>query len=160
MRFDFLSPSAGVLVLAMSVSGLMVGCQKSANDTTVGEKVDAAIAKTKDVASDVQAEAKTALSDAESRYKQDGPKVEDRAREAAGQAGRMIDDSAITAQVSAQLARDPELSAIKIDVDTKDGAVVLRGPAPNIAASERATGLARAVPGVVSVTNQLIVKAG
>ncbi|QHJ01188.1 BON domain-containing protein [Xylophilus rhododendri] len=143
-----------------AIAMAMSGCQKSPEPTTVGQKVDAAIDKTKDVAADVRTEARTALSDAQTRLNQDGPKVEQRAKAAATLTAKVIDDAAITAQVSAGLARDPDLSAIKIDVDTKDGAVILRGPAPSADARERAGQLARGVLGVVSVDNQLVVKTG
>jgi hyperosmotically inducible protein len=144
-------------------SAFLTGCDKvqsPAPTTTIGEKLDAAIDKTKAVAADVNVEAKIAVHDAQKRYDQDGPKVEARARDAAASAGKVIDDAAITAQISAGLARDPELSAIKIDVDTKDGAVILRGPAPSEAARERAASVARGVSGVMSVSNQLVLQAG
>lgn len=152
--------TAGVVLAGSTV--MLAGCDKTQSPapTTVGEKLDAAIDKTKAVAADVKVEAQTAYSDAQKRVEQDGPKVQDRAQTAATNAGRVIDDVAITAQISTGLARDAELSALKIDVDTKDGAVILRGPAPSEAARERAGIVARGITGVVSVDNQLVVKAG
>lgn len=72
---------------------------------------------------------------------------------------RRIDDAAITASVNASLAKDPDLSAMKIDVDTKSGVVTLTGPAPTPAAKERATSLAQSVEGVAGVNNNLEVRA-
>jgi osmotically-inducible protein OsmY len=60
--------------------------------------------------------------------------------------------------VSTDLAKDPELSAARIDVDTKQGAVKLQGPAPNAAAKARAGDIAKAVKGVSSVDNRIEVK--
>jgi hyperosmotically inducible periplasmic protein len=68
-----------------------------------------------------------------------------------------INDAAITASVNARLARDNELSAMRIDVDTVDGKVALKGTAPNEGARERATQLAQAVDGVRTVDNQLTI---
>ncbi|MCZ2495582.1 BON domain-containing protein [Xylophilus sp. Kf1] len=152
--------TAGVVLVGSSV--LLAGCEKtqSPTPTTVGEKLDAAIDKTRAVAADVKVEAQTAYNDAQKRVEQDAPRVQDRAQTAATTAGRVIDDVAITAQISTGLARDPELSALKIDVDTKDGVVILRGPAPTASARERAGMVARGITGVVSVDNQLVVKAG
>lgn len=65
------------------------------------------------------------------------------------------DDAAITASVMAALARDPELSARRIDVRTQSGTVQLAGPAPSTDAKARAETLARAVKGVSSVDNRL-----
>jgi osmotically-inducible protein OsmY len=74
--------------------------------------------------------------------------------------GEKIDDVTITATVSTGLAKDPDLSAIKINVDTKDGVVTLNGPAPSAAAKDKATDIAKQVKGVTSVNNQLVVKPG
>jgi osmotically-inducible protein OsmY len=83
-------------------------------------------------------------------------------RESAGNASEtMVDrtrDAAITAQVNARLAGDRDLSALGINVDTAAGRVVLHGSAPDTAARERATTLARSVDGVVSVDNELRVE--
>jgi osmotically-inducible protein OsmY len=77
----------------------------------------------------------------------------------AERAGDAIGDAAITASVNAELARDNELSALGINVDTANGRVTLSGNAPNEAARERATQLASAVRGVTSVDNELRVEA-
>ena len=68
-----------------------------------------------------------------------------------------VKDAAITTAVNAKLAQDKTLSAMRIDVDTVDGKVSLRGTAPDPGTRERATTLASAVDGVVSVDNQLVV---
>jgi len=78
-----------------------------------------------------------------------------------GAAGvQKVDDATITTKVNAALAADKDLSAVKIDVDTKDGVVTLTGPAPTPEAASKATKLAKDVKGVTSVNNKLTVKAG
>lgn len=74
-------------------------------------------------------------------------------------AAARVDDAQITAKVNAGLAADKDLSAIKIDVDTKDGVVTLMGPVPNNDAKSRATDIAKNVQDVKSVNNQLSVSA-
>ena len=81
------------------------------------------------------------------------------ARDAASSAATLASDAGITAQVKAGLAKDSDLSALKIDVDTVDGKVTLNGPAPTTVARDRAETLAKAVAGVTSVNNQLVVGA-
>ena len=66
-------------------------------------------------------------------------------------------DAAITVAVNAALARDEQLKVLRIDVDTVDGHVVLDGSAPDAAARQRATQLARNIDGVKSVDNRLAV---
>ena len=78
-------------------------------------------------------------------------------RSAADSTSNAVSDAAITAQVNAQLAKDPNLSAMTIDVDTSGGQVALHGTAPDASSKERATTLAQGVKGVQGVDNQLTV---
>ena len=64
-------------------------------------------------------------------------------------------DAAITVAVNTALAKDEQLNVLRIDVNTVDGHVVLDGSAPDAAARQRATQLARNVDGVKSVDNRL-----
>jgi osmotically-inducible protein OsmY len=61
----------------------------------------------------------------------------------------------VTAGVKAELIKDPDLRALRIDVDTHNGKVLLTGHAPSASARDRATHLAYAVKGVASVDNRL-----
>jgi hyperosmotically inducible periplasmic protein len=74
-------------------------------------------------------------------------------------AATKVDDVQITTKVNAGLAADKDLSAIKIDVDTKEGVVTLSGPVPSAAAKARASEIAKNVKDVKSVNNQLTVSA-
>ncbi|MGH6645653.1 BON domain-containing protein [Aquabacterium sp.] len=107
---------------------------------TAGQKLDSAIAKTERKTDQLQAEAKVNAAEA----KQDSSAA--------------LNDAAITTRVNAQLAADPKLSAIKINVDTDNGRVRLSGTAPDSEARDRATTMASAVSGVVTVDNQLKVE--
>jgi hyperosmotically inducible periplasmic protein len=77
---------------------------------------------------------------------------------AAEKAGEVLGDAAITGKVKSALIADPDVKALQIDVDTKDGVVTLNGSADTSARSERATTIARGVDGVKSVENRLAVK--
>ena len=71
--------------------------------------------------------------------------------------GEAVDDVTIGTKLKAALAADPELSALKINVDTTQGAVRLRGEVKNIALRRKAEDLARKIQGVKSVTNDLVI---
>lgn len=101
---------------------------------------------TKEKASELSADAKKNMNDPNSSLNKTVDKVEGK-----------LDDAAINVSVNAKLAADNELSAIKVNVDVKDGRVLLKGTAPNSAAKSRATDLAKQANGVVSVDNQLTV---
>ena len=75
----------------------------------------------------------------------------------ADRAEMVLQDATITATVKAELARDTALGAETIAVTTQRGLVEMRGKAPDIASRERATRIALAVNGVLSVENRLTV---
>ena len=75
-------------------------------------------------------------------------------------AGQAVDDATIGTKVKAAIVKDPELSALKVNVDTTQGNVRLKGEVKNITLRQRAEALARSVEGVKSVDNQLIVTGG
>jgi hyperosmotically inducible protein len=65
-----------------------------------------------------------------------------------------ISDKDITSQVEGRLSKDPRFK--KVDVRTDQGVVSLTGDVPGIGASARASEIAREVPSVRSVKNELI----
>lgn len=128
--------SKSLIALTAAIAGLtLVGCNR-ADDRSVGERADSAVAKTEQGATSAAQEIKEVTASAKSA----------------------LSDASITASVNAELARDTELSALRIDVDTSGGKVALKGAAPNAEARERAAKLARAVEGVTEVDNQLAIK--
>lgn len=151
------------LVLALSA------CGKQDDSQTAGQKLDSAIAKTGEAAeeaklkteqsaSQVKAKTEETFANVGDALKNATQNAESSAKDAAGKAIEKMDDMAITAAISVELAKDPDLSAFKINVDTKNGEVTLNGLAPNEAARERAGAIAKKFSGVQSVENKLIVK--
>lgn len=124
-------------------------CQRNDAERTAGERLDTAVAKSEQKADDIKADVKQQAGEA----KQDINKATDAA-------GARLKDMSITTAVNAELAKDTELSALKINVDTSQGRVLLRGSAPSEASRERATALASRVDGVLGVDNQLTVSRG
>jgi hyperosmotically inducible protein len=157
---------AWLVVLAVGAALSLAACDRNDN-RTAGEKLDSAVAKTEQAAETAAAKTGEAVKEAKAKVDASGTTSEVKegmanAKQAAKEAGASmsatVDDAAITASVSAGLAKDPDLSAIKINVDTKAGAVSLKGPAPTAAAKTRAEEIAKGVQGVTSVDNQLEVK--
>ncbi|MEZ0344455.1 MAG: BON domain-containing protein [Caldimicrobium sp.] len=69
--------------------------------------------------------------------------------------GTQVDDAIITAKVKAKLIEDPITKARKIDVDTVNGVVTLTGLVESEKEINRAIEIARSVPGVKKVVNNL-----
>lgn len=150
--FPVALPCALLLITALSA------CDKKNDDQTVGQQLDIAVAKTEQAAADAKAKAQTSISHAENALKDATSKAEAAGKSTADKVAGSMSDVSITSAVSAVLARDADLSALKINVDTKNGKVTLNGPASSITAKEKATTLVKAVKGVVSVDNKLVVK--
>ncbi len=129
--------SNNLLTTSAALAALLaVAACDQPNDRTVGQRADSGIAA-----------AKSEMNDAKEALKG-----------AATNVGAAAKDATITTMINAAFVADDHLKALKIDVDTKDGKVVLTGTAPDIASRDRATVLARAVDGVTDVENRLAVQ--
>ncbi len=117
-------PLVAVMALAMGVAA----CNKPGDSPTAGQKLDSAIADTKQAANS-----------------------------AANKTSEAMNDATIVTKINAALVADDKLKARKIDVSSVDGRVTLAGTAPDTDSQSRATTLAAAVEGVHSVDNQLVV---
>jgi hyperosmotically inducible protein len=140
------TPYRLTLLAAAFASLTLVACSKPDDNRTAGQKLDEGIAK-------VEQKTDAAAAKTEAQLDKLGDKVTD----AANKTEVAMADAAITASIKAELARDPGLSALSINVDTKEGLVSLKGTAPDAMAKDRATRLAAAVKGVLSVDNHLVV---
>ncbi|HEX7970979.1 MAG TPA: BON domain-containing protein [Thiobacillus sp.] len=72
--------------------------------------------------------------------------------------GELIDDAWITTKIKTLLLKEDLLSALKIDVDTKDGMVRLSGQVDKAEQVARAVDIASNVEGVKSVQMDLLLK--
>lgn len=129
--------------LGALVAGLLVSNHYETD--TLGQRIDATVARgesaVRSLAGDVQLST---------------DRVVQQGAEGVGRATLALGDAGITASIKASLAADPALSALKIDVSTRQGVVTLSGPAPTAEARDRATVLARAPQGVQAVNNELV----
>ena len=129
-------PTPSILA-TLALTALLAACSKP-EEQTAGQKLDETITRTEQAGAEIKADA----------------------QQMANQAGQALTDAGITTQINAALAADDELKALQINVDTKDGRVVLTGAAPNANAQQRATMLAQAVEGVMAVDNRLVISQG
>lgn len=72
--------------------------------------------------------------------------------------GQFVDDSKITTQVKARFAESPVVSALAIKVETLNGNVQLSGFAKSSEEKNTAESIARKVPNVRSVRNDIVVR--
>ena len=71
----------------------------------------------------------------------------------------VVSDAAITTKIKAGFAKDNQVSAMHIKVDTDNGVVKLTGTAKSEAEAERAAQIAQSTAGVTSVNNDIQVGA-
>lgn len=72
--------------------------------------------------------------------------------------GELLDDAVITTKVKAAFVQDEKVSALRIKVTSNIGAVQLSGFANSLQEADRAEQIARSIPGVKSVRNDILLK--
>jgi hyperosmotically inducible periplasmic protein len=145
-RNSFRPLTMATVVAAVFAATTLAACDRGDEQRTAGQKVDSAMTT-----------AKQKLENARDAASQSTAEASRDMKDAAKDAKNSVNDASITASVNAKLASDKELSALRINVDTVEGRVALRGTAPSPSARDRATQLASSVDGVRSVENQLVV---
>ncbi|MEO6276503.1 BON domain-containing protein [Roseateles sp.] len=72
--------------------------------------------------------------------------------------GQYVDDATVATRVKARFAEDPGVSAMRIQVEALKGTVQLAGFAMSQTEKDRAGQIARGVPDVKEVRNNIIVR--
>jgi len=144
---------------AVAASLAMAGCSPRDREQAANS-ADKTMDQTQQKARDMGQDARQGMDRAKNEAKEAAQDAKSATADAGAKMGDKVADAVITTTVKAELAKDSTLSAIKINVDTDSGRVILRGSAPSSQAREHATALASGVKGVVSVDNQLTIEAG
>ena len=85
-------------------------------------------------------------------------KAKEKAKQAGAEAKRATKNAALTGKVKSALAQDVGLKTMKIDVDSEQGVVTLKGNVDSDDTRRRAEATARKVSGVTQVRNELHAK--
>lgn len=72
--------------------------------------------------------------------------------------GQYVDDTTITTRVKSRYAQDADVAATRINVETLKGVVQLSGFATSTEEKAKAVSIARDVPGVKDVRDDIIVR--
>ena len=145
--------SIGALVASLA----LVGCSPR-DQADARNEAGSTVAQTEQRAREMGNDASRGLDKAKDATREMAQDAKDAGKTASDKIGDKVSDAVITTSVKTELAKDPNLSALKINVDTENGRVALHGSAPSSEARERATSLAQGVKGVVSVANDLRVE--
>ena len=160
-------------VMAAMIVGVMLimsGCDKYTDSgQTVGQKLDNAIDKTNanvvaagDKVGKKVDQAGAAVASAGASIADTTGAAFDKAGNAVftkvDQVGTIVDDSAMTASIKADLLKDPGLSALGIEVNTVNGEVTLKGEVSTEARKQRAEAITHHIVGVTRTINLLKVR--
>lgn len=168
MRTKYVHAAIAAALCAVALAACDRGDMQRADNAgaEVGRKADAAFAKTKDALANAGHRTGQAFSDAGKRIdaatsaarKDESTGASPGAHDTGRDTRAALSDAAITASIKTDILKDPDLSVLKIEVDTKDGVVSLNGLAATDAARDRATSIAQGTKGVREVHNHLVVK--
>ena len=86
-----------------------------------------------------------------------GAQVKEKTEHAVKKTGEVITDAAITTEVKTKLVAAKGVPGSKIDVDTTNGVVTLKGAVPTRAAREKAVRVTRGAKGVTRVVDGLTI---
>jgi hyperosmotically inducible protein len=111
-----------------------------------------------EVSQTVEDKAKEIAEETADKTKEIAGEIADKSKEAVSATGELITDGWITAKITTKLADEKELKNSKVNVDTKDRVVTLKGTVASNTAKARAASVAEGTEGVARVVNELTVK--
>jgi hyperosmotically inducible periplasmic protein len=148
--------AAALSALALAACDRETTNQAKRDAATAGQKVERALERTGDKIAEASRKAVAEVKETAAEVKSSTVTTTNEAK--SSDTGRVLSDTAITASIKTDFLKDPDLSVLKIDVDTKDGVVTLNGLAGTEEGRKRAGQLAGAIKGVKEVRNHLTVK--
>ncbi len=117
---------------AVTIARQTTGVRNVVDQIMVGPPAAATTGDLRDSAREVGRDARDA-----------GEAAKDKAGDAASRTGAVMSDAAITTAVKTKFLADTSISGLKIDVDTMDGVVTLKGNVASKAEVDRAVSVAR-----------------
>jgi hyperosmotically inducible periplasmic protein len=123
--------------------------------TRAGDATRDAAGRAADATRDAAGRAGDATRDAAARAGDKTDSAQRKAGDTADRVGEAATDAALTSAIKTKLLGDPNVSGLKINVDTNNAVVTLTGTVPSATEKARALELARETRGVKSVKDQL-----
>jgi BON domain len=160
------APQLGYAIIISAIS-LLGACRGNENGSAGDNRVDkaaneraAGVTNTTDNKEDAAAGTTREQHEATATtgaIEQDSSKARATADRNVAAAGGAISDSWITTKIHARFAEDDVVKGRRIDIDTKDGVVALKGSVGSKLEHDRAEDLARSTDGVKRVINTLMI---
>jgi len=161
-----------ILTVLVCALGAGSACTARSEDQTTktADAVDKAVDETREAGEKAADDTKNVAEEIGDKTKEVAGKTADKTKEIAGDVadktkdvvsatGEKITDGWITTKVNAKFVDEALLKDSKINVDSKDHVVTLKGTVGSNKAKARAVEIARGTEGVVRVNDQLVVNA-
>ena len=149
------------VILTVLLCALCAGsaCTPENDDQTTktADAVDRAAHETKDAAEKAADDTKNVAEEIGDKTKDIAGAIADKSEDVVSATGEKITDGWITTKVNSKFVDETLLKDSKIDVDSKDRVVTLKGTVKSEAGKARAVAIARGTEGVVRVIDQLVV---
>jgi len=145
---------------ATHATSAAIDSTKRATDTALDATRDGtakAIEDTREAGERAEDETRNIAQRTGDKTKEIAEKTGDKAKELVSTTGEVITDGWITTKVSARFVDESVLKGSRIDVDTNNHVVTLKGTVRSSTAKARAVAIARGTEGVTSVVDQLVV---
>ena len=143
-------------------AAMLERCEKMTGDAKTACMVDNKGNMSAGVAAGAGATVAERTRDAMATVKEKASNAVEKTKQMASNAGdraeKNTSDAAITSKVKASLVAEPDLSGMKIDVDTEKGVVMLSGFVDSKAEADKAVRVAKGVEGVTKVKSTIKVK--
>ena len=160
MNTEFLARVALASAVALALAACDRETQTQARNeaATAGQKIENALERTGEKIAEASRKAAAEVKETAAEVKGQAKEASNEVR--SGDTGQKLSDAAITASIKTDYLKDPDISVLKIDVDTKEGVVTLNGYANTPEGKKRAEQIAGAIKGVKEVRSHLTVKQG
>lgn len=137
-------------VVSLALAGL-AGCNRNADQTTTSRAPDTTTPPATTTTPETAPLTTPPAADATAAVPAPGSTIPDASRSA----GQTVDDATVTAKVKAALLAESGVDGTKINVDTFNGRVTLKGEVPSTTMIDRAVQVARGIEGVKDIDNRL-----
>jgi hyperosmotically inducible periplasmic protein len=149
------------IAFATALALAVAGCSQESADKAAEKAKDTsqkAAGEAKNVGEKIADKTAEVAGKAAGETKDIAGKVATKTKEVSEATADVVTDGWITTKITAKFADETILEGSRIDVDTKDHVVTLKGSVKSASAKSKAESIAKGTKGVTKVVNQIVVR--
>ena len=142
-------PRRGAFTIALSLVAVLAlgACAQNNDGKTVGQKVDSALEHIKKATAETKVGTESAVVNGPATMKDATQKAASAGKYIANRVEEKFADLDIKTAVHLKLVKNIDLSALKVNADTRNGAVLVRNTSPTLPTKEQASDITKVVQG-------------